>query len=156
MSTTRQASKSLRSDARAALDICPGWNSRLAARRIDQFLERRMTGAGMSLPQFWLMAQIASMPDDRLGALAERMGLDPSSLSRNLKVLERLGWIEIAMVEQDQRRRAIWLTEAGAHALEVALPIWQMAQAALRPALAGDFSARLAAVAAGLPDEDGA
>lgn len=137
-----------------ALGNCPGWTSRLAARRIGQFLERRMAAAGMSLPQFWLMAQIASMPDDRLGALAGRMGLDPSSLSRNLKVLERLGWIEIAMVDQDQRRRMVWLTEAGAHALEAALPIWRAAHDALGPQLPADFVARLTAVAAALPDEE--
>ncbi|QCI63630.1 MarR family winged helix-turn-helix transcriptional regulator [Phreatobacter stygius] len=154
MNKARQASKSLRSDASAALDACAGWNSRLAARRISQFLERRMAASAMSLPQFWLMAQIASTPDDRLGALAERMGLDPSSLSRNLRVLERLGWIEIALVDQDQRRRMVWLTEAGAHALEAAMPVWRQAHEALGPALPPDFAGQLSGLAAALPDED--
>ena len=144
MDGRRQAPRSLRTDAAAALDACLGWNSRLAARRIARRLEQGMAEAGMPLAQFWLMAQIASSPDDRLGALAGRMGLDPSSLSRNLKVIERRGWIEVALAEADQRRRMVWLTEQGARALEAALPAWRAAHevlaAAMPPGLGQDLS----------------
>src|SRR5271165_5564903 len=61
---------------------------------------------------------------DTLGALAERLGLDQSSLSRNLHGLERDGLVESAAVERDQRRRAVWLTEKGARRLEAAMPVW--------------------------------
>ena len=82
------ARKTLIADARAAVDACAGWNARLAARRITGFLNRRMQGSALSLAQFGLMAQIASARDDTLGALAQRTGLDQSTLSRNLQVLE--------------------------------------------------------------------
>jgi DNA-binding MarR family transcriptional regulator len=58
------------------------------------------------MAQFGLMAQIATASDDTLGALAERLGLDQSSLSKNLHALERDGLIEIAVVERDLPRRA--------------------------------------------------
>lgn len=148
MDGRRQAPRSLRTDAAAALDTCLGWNSRLAARRIARRLELSMAEAGMPLAQFWLMAQIASSPDDRLGALAGRMGLDPSSLSRNLKVIERRGWIEIALAEADQRRRLVWLTEQGARALEVALPAWRAAHDALAAAMPQGFGQGLSRLAA--------
>lgn len=150
MNNGRQAPKSLRTDAAAALDVCLGWTSRQLARRIARELERGMADAGMPLSQFWLMAQIASSPDDRLGALAERMGLDPSSLSRNLKVIERRGWIEIALAEADQRRRMVWLTEAGARALEAALPAWRVAHAAFEDGLPEGFERALAGMVDGL------
>ena len=118
-------------DARAMIDNCAGWNSRLAARRITHFLEKRMASSGLTIAQFGLMGHIASAPDDTLGALAERTGLDQSTLSRNLRGLEQEGWVEIATVEGDLRRRAVWLTEMGAQRLEAALPIWRVAQAAL-------------------------
>ena len=43
-----------------------------------------MADAGISFAQFGLMAEIASADDDTVGALAERMGLDQSTLSRTL------------------------------------------------------------------------
>ena len=56
-----------------------------------------MQGSGLSITQFGLMAQIAAAPDDTLGALAERTGLDQSTLSRNLRALETAGLVEIAI-----------------------------------------------------------
>src|SRR5262252_6269710 len=126
-----QPRKTLRADARALVESCAGWNSRLAARAITQFLEREMAGSGLSVAQLGLMAQIAAADDDTLGALARRSGLEQSTLSRNLRTLETEGLIEIASVEADQRRRAVWLTETGARRLEAAIPIWKKAQAKL-------------------------
>ncbi len=127
-------------DARAAVAACAGWASRLAARRITNFLEERMQGSGLSLAQFGLMAQIAAAPDDTLGALAERTGLEQSTLSRNLRGLEAAGLVEITVTGEDQRRRAVWLTEEGARRLEAAIPVWRDAH----EALAERFDPRLA------------
>jgi len=99
-----------------------------------------MAASSLSLAQFGLLAQIAAAPDDTLGALAERTGLDQSTLSRNLRGLEAAGLVEIAIAEDDQRRRAVWLTEEGARQLEAALPVWRDAHAAL----AERFDPRLA------------
>src|SRR4051794_5125106 len=119
--------KTLRTDAQALAQSCAGLNSRLAARRISRFLDRELAACGLSLAQLGLMAQIAAAADDRLGALAQRAGLDQSTLSRNLRTLEAAGLIEIASVEADLRRRAVWLTESGARRLEAALPLWRKA-----------------------------
>lgn len=132
-------------DARAAVEACTGWASRLAARRITSFLEEHMQGCGLSIAQFGLMAQIAAAPDDTLGALAVRTGLDQSTLSRNLRALELVGLVEIAVAADDQRRRAVWLTEEGAHRLQAALPIWQKAHAALAERLDPRLVLRLGA-----------
>jgi len=77
------------------------------------------------------MTHIAAARDDTIGALAERSGLDQSTLSRNLRSLERAGLVEIAIVEKDLRRRAVWLTEKGGRRLEAAIPVWRRAHAAL-------------------------
>jgi DNA-binding MarR family transcriptional regulator len=147
----RQASgKTLVRDARAAIAACAGWNSRLAARRITKFLDKHMAGGGLRLAQFALMAQVAAASDDTLGALAERMGLDQSTLSRNLRGLERAGFVEIASAETDLRRRAVWLTEKGARRLEAALPIWRHAHAALAKLFDPQLARRLGAASAGL------
>ena len=150
---SQPARRPLAAEARAALEVCSGWNSRLAARRIAKFLERRMEGCGLTLAQFALMGQLAAAADDTIGALSERMDLDPSTLSRTLRALETAGLVEIAIVEADLRRRAVWLTETGARRLEAALPFWRLAHAALAERVDADLAPRLARAAAGL-DED--
>lgn len=137
--------KTLVRDAQAAIAECAGWNSRLAARRITKFLDERMQGSGLSITQFGLMAQVAAAANDTLGALAERMGLDQSTLSRNLRGLEMAGLVEIASAEEDLRRRAVWLTEQGARLLEAAIPIWRDAHAELAKLLSPVLARRLAA-----------
>ncbi len=136
--------KTLRAEARALIEACAGWNSRLAARRITHFLDKRMEPSGLSIAQFGLMAQVAAARDDTLGALALRTGLDQSTLSRNLRGLERDGLVEIAVVEKDLRRRAVWLTEKGAIALESALPVYRRAHAALAGLIDLELAQRLA------------
>lgn len=144
------APKTLRTDAAALVASCAGWNSRLAARRITQFLDRELAPCGLTTAQIGLLAQIAGAADDTLGALARRTGLDQSTLSRNLRTLEGEGLIKITAVESDLRRRAVWLTEAGARRLEAAIPVWQQAHAKLAERLSPDLARRLADEAAEL------
>jgi DNA-binding MarR family transcriptional regulator len=146
-SKTQAPPKTLVRDAQAAIAVCAGWASRLAARRITNFLEEQMQGSGLSLSQFGLMGQLAAAPDDTLGALAERTGLDQSTLSRNLRGLEAAGLVEIAIADDDQRRRAVWLTEEGARRLEAAMPVWRNAHAALAERFDPRLAQRLAVAA---------
>jgi DNA-binding MarR family transcriptional regulator len=144
MSNRKQPPKTLLADARNLVETCAGWNSRLAARRITLFLDREMAGLGLTAAQIGLMAQIAALTDDTLGALARRTGLEQSTLSRNLRTLESAGLIEIAVVEADLRRRAVWLTEAGARRLEAAIPVWRKAHAKLAKHVSPGLPRRLA------------
>jgi DNA-binding MarR family transcriptional regulator len=144
--------KTLIADARAAVDACAGWNARLAARRITAFLNRRMQGSGLSLAQFNLMAQIAAARDDTLSELAQRIGLDQSTLSRNLQVLEAAGLVEIAAGDGDARRRAVWLTEKGAFSLEAGLADWKRAHGELAQRLDPEAARRLALAAEALEE----
>jgi DNA-binding MarR family transcriptional regulator len=153
VSPQRQPRKTLRADALALVEACAGWNSRLAARRITQFLDGEMAGLGLTVGQVGLMAQIAAAADDTLSGLARRTGLEQSTLSRNLRTLESAGLIEIALVESDQRRRAVWLTEAGARRLEAAIPVWRKAHAKLARRLSPGLARRLAEEAEALVED---
>ncbi|MGB7972915.1 MAG: MarR family winged helix-turn-helix transcriptional regulator [Roseiarcus sp.] len=144
--------ETLVADARAAVDACAGWNARLAARRITGFLNRRMQDSSVSLVQFGLMAQIAAARDDTLTELAQRTGLDQSTLSRNLQVLEAAGLVEMAVGDRDARRRAAWLTEKGALSLEAGLADWKQAHADLVKRLDPEMAKRLALAAEALEE----
>lgn len=152
MSQKPQSPKTLRHEARNAIDTCAGWNVRAAARRISQFLETRLQAANLSFAQFGLMAEIAAASDDSISALAGRMGLDQSTLSRTLRKLEGEGLVEIAVAEADQRRKLVWLTEKGAHRLEAAITVWRKAQTELERILSVDLARRLALEAEALAE----
>lgn len=109
--------------------FCACYNARLAARRLTAFYDARLSTLGLNIAQMGLMAQIAGAQDATLGAIAERAGLDPSTLSRNLQGLVRAGLAEIVVTEKDHRKRAVWLTEQGEKLLLEAIPVWEKAQA---------------------------
>jgi len=150
----KPSEKTLVTDAREIVDRCAGLQVRLAARRITRFMDDRLAPTGLSLAKVGLMAHVAAARDDTTGALAERTGLDQSTLSRNLRGLEKDGLVEIAIVEKDLRRRAVWLTETGARRLEAALPVWRNAQAALTGRLKPKRVKALSAIADALATED--
>ncbi|BDB28355.1 hypothetical protein Tamer19_05380 [Cupriavidus sp. TA19] len=143
--------RTLRADAAGVLDVDLGWSSRLLARRITAELDEALAPSGLSSTQFGLMCLIASATDDTLGALAQRAGLNQSTMSRNVDQLASAGLVEVVMSEADRRRRAVWLTEAGAFGLQRALALWEPAHRALHKKLGlascnmlGDVTARLA------------
>ena len=146
----RQARKSLVDDARAALRASIALDVRLAERLVTRLVEARLRAVDLSVAEFALMIHIAAARDDTVSSLAQRLGLDQSTLSRNLRALARRGLAEIVVAESDLRRRAVWLTEKGATRLEAALPVWRAADAELAAALDRRQVARTAAGAAKL------
>ena len=93
--------------------------------------------------------------------LVERLRVDPGALTRQLKLLEALGWIERSMDERDNRVTNVQLTDAGRAAIEASLPsrnaflhetlagLPEDALAALSSAL-GMLESRIAEVAVGV------
>jgi DNA-binding MarR family transcriptional regulator len=150
MPRPKSPTRRLRTDAVALVETCAGLGSRLVARRVTQFIEREIAGCGLSLAQIGLMAQIAAASDDTIGALVARTGLDQSTLSRNLRALEAEGLVEIAIVEGDLRRRAVWLTETGARRLETVIPVWRKANERLSRRISTEMMLRLARATEGL------
>jgi DNA-binding MarR family transcriptional regulator len=133
----------LASRAREIGRDCVGRAARAFARKVTQIYEGKLAPQGLTTSQFVMMNMIAAATDDTLTALAADAGLDPSTLTRNLQGLEKLGLVEIASVEADQRKRAVWLTEAGARKLEAAIPAWDAAQAEVAKKLGAGFRADL-------------
>ena len=66
--------------------------------------------------------------------LARSLGLDRTTLTRNLKPLEREGLVA-SSPGKDQRVRLLRLTEAGQRTLQRAYPLWEEAQAKVVKAL---------------------
>jgi len=118
---------------------------RRTARRVSQIYDRHLQPYGLSITQFGIMAQLRREPGLSIGDLAERMVMDPTSLTRGLKPLERRGLVSLAPDPDDRRTRRLSLTPAGRDALTVARRGWEAAQAEVRSALGDTGSADLVA-----------
>ncbi|MBO0793744.1 MAG: MarR family transcriptional regulator [Ktedonobacteraceae bacterium] len=108
--------------------LCTCGNLRTTARVITQLYDAFLQPSGLLVTQFKLLGALAAHGAIALSPLAEQLALDPTTLARNLKPLERDGLVAISVGEEDRRTRMVRLTERGQDALEKALPLWEDAQ----------------------------
>jgi DNA-binding MarR family transcriptional regulator len=107
--------------------VCLG--VRKAARMVARRYDDAFRALGITSGQFSILAALLRDKPTPLGALADALGMDRTTLNRNLKPLVERGLIEAAAVEKDARVRALQLTSAGRHLLDRAIPLWRMVQA---------------------------
>jgi DNA-binding MarR family transcriptional regulator len=106
---------------------------RHASRLITQIYEVELR-EHLAMPQFGLLSMLRALPGCNQATLARRLDLDKTTLSRNLKLLEKNGWIE-HITSDDRRERGYQLTPTGAKLLAAAKPGWKRAQTRLRNAM---------------------
>ncbi|MBI1773807.1 MAG: winged helix-turn-helix transcriptional regulator [Proteobacteria bacterium] len=119
----------------AELMGCTCQRLRKATRRVTQIYEGFLAPVGLTSPQFGLLANLAARDDVSMNELAERLVTDPTTLNRNLKPLEKAGYLKIDSGSDDRRRRRIALTERGRQTFERAIPLWRQAQQHLEAVL---------------------
>jgi len=122
---------------------CTCLRLRRASRKLTQVYDRLLGAAGLTVNQFGLLAQLYGADMSRstglsMGMIAERLGLDPTTLNRNLKPLQLQGLVKDAIDAADRRVRIIRITEKGRRTLEKAVPYWRQAQAQVERALGDD------------------
>jgi DNA-binding MarR family transcriptional regulator len=117
-------------DAPADL-VCACAGARQVARLVTQRYDQHLRNSGIEAPQFALLMALQKEGPSSQIALGRRYGLDKTTVSRNLKWLERRGWIT-SSAAADARQRQFTLTADGRKRLNLALPHWQKAQAELR------------------------
>ncbi|MFN4091028.1 MAG: MarR family winged helix-turn-helix transcriptional regulator [Alphaproteobacteria bacterium] len=113
--------------------LCTCFKLRRATRRVTQIYDRHLHPTGLRITQFGLLARLRAAPL-HMTELADRMGMDRTTLTRNLRPLERLGYVAVDPGE-DRRTRTVAITPVGRLALSAAAPRWREAQAAVREAL---------------------
>ena len=74
------------------------------------------------------------MGEVRQGDLGEMASLDETTLTRNLRPLEKSGWVTIR-AGADRREKLVAITEAGKTKMEQARPAWSRAQERMKQAL---------------------
>src|SRR5580704_14440562 len=108
-------------------------NLRRAARLVTQLYGREMNWS-MEPAQFSLLSALSLRPGVSQAPLGRALGLDKSTMSRNLRLMKQNRWIEPAL-NDDRRERGYRLTPAGKRILSATKPGWAGAQSKLRAAL---------------------
>ncbi len=100
---------------------------RRAARAITSHYDDALKPCGLRSTQFTLLVAANVCGELSISELADQLGMDRTTLSRNIKPLERDGYVTLSN-EQPGRTVCVSLTPKGARALDRALPMWQDAQ----------------------------
>jgi DNA-binding MarR family transcriptional regulator len=104
---------------------------RRIARKLSSLYDAVLSSEHLTITQYSLLANI-----DRAGqlshtVLAERVGMERTTLTRNLRPLTRAGWVTTAP-GLDRRLHLLQLTTAGKRKLVQSLPLWEEAQRQFR------------------------
>lgn len=111
----------------AALAACACINLRTAARAMTRLYDELLAPSGVRITQLATLAAVAFHGPFTMKELARALVMDRTTLTSDLKPLERQGLIEIAP-GPDRRTRVIRITAQGRAAIEQAMPLWRQAQ----------------------------
>jgi len=107
---------------------CVNFNIRKAMRAVSQHYDKIMAPAGLRGTQFTILTVLSQNTDLSISDLAEYLVMDRTTLTRNLKPLEKEGYLKVLPGIEDRRSRRIELTKAGKKIQKTAMPYWQKAQ----------------------------
>jgi DNA-binding MarR family transcriptional regulator len=107
---------------------CACFNLRKAARAITQLYDETLRPTGLRATQFTLLMATRVLGPVTVKKLAKGTVMDRTTLTRNLRLLERKRLIKI-VPGADRREREVSLTLLGHETLLQALPLWEEAQA---------------------------
>lgn len=106
---------------------CTAVRTLSTGRAITRHYDNALRPVGLTITQFSLLVTIGRAKPDSITATGRWLGIDRTSLTRNLKPLEAAGYV-VRGAEGAKRQRSISLTPAGRRILKKAYPLWQEAQ----------------------------
>ena len=116
-----------REDLASALDSCACFQLRRASRAVTHLYDAALQPAGLRSTQFVILAVIRVEEPVRQDALADVLGMERSTLSRNLKPLTTSGFIARARTPGERATR-LQLTAKGRRKVTEAVPLWAEVQ----------------------------
>ena len=123
------------------LRSCACHKVRMAARAVTRAYDEALRPTGLRATQLSVLVAVATGEATSIAALAQLLGMDRSTLTRNLGPLEKEGLITVG-AEGWRRSRALEITRKGQSRLREALPLWKKAQDMLKSRLgSSDWSA---------------
>jgi len=109
-------------------DLCHCLAARRAARYVSRIFDSHLSGVGISISQFSILALVKEHPGIAVCDLADLMVMERTTLVRALKPLRESGWLS-TVAEGPKAALTFSLSASGKAKLAEAEPYWQAAQA---------------------------
>jgi DNA-binding MarR family transcriptional regulator len=106
-------------------DRCVCLHVQRAARALARRFDDALRPFGLTSGQFSLLMSINRPAPPTIGEVAQLLAMDRTTLTANLKPLQRRALLQIVVDEKDRRNRRLALTDAGRDALAAAVPVWR-------------------------------
>lgn len=110
------------------LKNCVCRNLRMTTRITTQHFDKVFQTVGLTAPQFSLLAEITANESIAISELAERMLMDQTTVTRNIEILRKKGYVNVRTDDNDSRKRCISISENGEEKLNEAIPVWNNVQ----------------------------
>ena len=110
------------------IQFCACANLRKVARTVTQVYEKKMQPTGIKVTQYYMLVNIARHKEISISELGEVMLLDQTTITRNVNILKKNGYVNITKDKNDSRTKSIWITDIGLVKLKEAAPIWLQIQ----------------------------
>jgi DNA-binding MarR family transcriptional regulator len=107
---------------------CVCGNLRMAARAVSSVYDRHLAGVGVKASQMAVLWAVSDARGMTVKELAGRLAMHETTLIRNLRILEREGWVVLEVGADDRRQRIASLTRQGRAVFGKALVGWKKAQ----------------------------
>lgn len=104
--------------------------ARKEAQRLSRFYDQKLRPHGLTINQFSMLTTLILAGPLPMAALAEWLGIERTTLTRNVSLAEKAGLVKIGH-GRDARERIVSLTPDGLRRAEEALPAWRAAQASV-------------------------
>ena len=130
-------------------DACLCLHAQRAARALARRFDEELRPVGLTSGQFSLLMALNRPSPTTMRRVAALLAMDRTTLTANLKPLERRGLVAIAPDPADRRSRRLTLTMAGRDTLAAAVPIWRRVHGAIEGRLADPDALRAGLVALG-------
>lgn len=106
-------------------DACLCLHTQRAARTLARRFDDALQAVNLSSGQFSLLVSLNRPVPPGLGAVAQLLAMDRTTLTANLKPLQRRALVKVAVDKHDRRSRLLVLTAKGRNLLAKAVPIWR-------------------------------
>jgi DNA-binding MarR family transcriptional regulator len=110
--------------------ICNCLALRQASRYITGVYDQALNGTGLRVTQFSILYKLSALGPMTVNQMSVELVMDRTTLTRNLKPLERDELVTTGPSEHDKRERVISLSPAGKAKVKAMLPLWRKAQQA--------------------------
>jgi DNA-binding MarR family transcriptional regulator len=105
---------------------------------VTRLYDEALQSSGIRSTQFAILVGVRKAQPISIGTLGQTLGIDPTTLTRSLRLLQKEGFLTVSN-RGEKRQRFVSLTARGDEALGRAIPLWREIQARFVDTIGGEY-----------------